>query len=125
LDPAATILFANVLSDAEQCPSQALFDTEKCRRGQALKPRTECCCQPVAFMIAAMVVPFGWRSNASTASCFEEAAASADAGFVATALNLGFIFDCKRSPTLAAPFAARRDLPAVPVAFGFDLLAAI
>src|SRR3984957_1881508 len=38
----------------------------------AKKPRTECCCQSVAFMIAAIVVPFGCRSIPSTASCFDE-----------------------------------------------------
>ena len=26
-------------------------------------PRTECCCQPVAFMIASIVVPFGCRQK--------------------------------------------------------------
>src|SRR6266403_5188866 len=39
----------------------------------AKKPRTECCCQSVAFMIAAMVVPFGCRSIPRTVSCFDEA----------------------------------------------------
>jgi hypothetical protein len=35
----------------------------------AKKPRTECCCQPVAFMMAAIVVPLGCLSRARTASC--------------------------------------------------------
>src|SRR5258708_28722891 len=39
----------------------------------AKKPRTECCCQSVSFMIAAIVVPFGCRSIPSTVSCFDEA----------------------------------------------------
>jgi hypothetical protein len=34
------------------------------------KPRTEWGCQPVAFMIVAIVVPLGSLSKASTASCF-------------------------------------------------------
>src|ERR1700745_3133598 len=34
------------------------------------KPRTERGCQPVAFMIEAIVVPWGSLSKASTASCF-------------------------------------------------------
>src|SRR5450631_1618219 len=38
----------------------------------AKKPRTECCCQSVAFMIAAIVVPFGCRSIPRTVSCFDE-----------------------------------------------------
>src|SRR5712671_3269213 len=40
----------------------------------AKKPRTECCCQSVAFMIAAIVVPFGCCNMPSTVSCLEEAA---------------------------------------------------
>jgi hypothetical protein len=39
------------------------------RTTAAKKPRTECCCQPVAFMMAAIVVPFGCLSRARTASC--------------------------------------------------------
>jgi hypothetical protein len=34
------------------------------------KPRTEWGCQPVAFMMAVIVVPLGCRSKARTASCF-------------------------------------------------------
>src|SRR5438876_9592983 len=41
------------------------------RTTPAKKPRTECCCHPVAFMIAAMVAPCGRRSIAMTLSCFE------------------------------------------------------
>src|SRR5712675_2101734 len=53
----------------------------------AKKPRTECCCQSVAFMIAAMVVPFGCRSIPSTASCFDEALLDlAEAGLGAATL---------------------------------------
>ena len=39
----------------------------------AKKPRTECGCQSVAFMIAAIVVPFGCRSIPNTVSCLDEA----------------------------------------------------
>jgi hypothetical protein len=38
------------------------------RTTPARKPRTECACQPVAFMMAAMVVPCGRLSAASTAA---------------------------------------------------------
>src|SRR6516162_5159011 len=41
------------------------------RTTPAKNPRTECCCQPVAFMIAAIVVPVGCLSNASTVACLE------------------------------------------------------
>src|ERR1700731_1197178 len=39
------------------------------RTTPAKKPRTECCCQPVAFIIVAIVVPLGCLSRARTASC--------------------------------------------------------
>src|SRR6266516_2259565 len=40
------------------------------RTTPAKKPRTECCCQPVAFMIAAIVAPLGCLSRVRTTSCF-------------------------------------------------------
>src|SRR5260221_13516086 len=39
------------------------------RTTRAKKPRTECCCHPVAFMIAAIVVPLGCLSSPRTVSC--------------------------------------------------------
>src|ERR1700731_1938973 len=49
----------------------------------AKKPRTECCCQSVAFMIPAMVVPLGSRNIARTVACFDDAAVvSFGTGFV-------------------------------------------
>src|ERR1019366_382975 len=39
------------------------------RTTPAKKPRTECCCQPVAFMMAAIVAPLGCLSTARTATC--------------------------------------------------------
>src|ERR1700741_4684670 len=42
------------------------------------KPRTEWGCQPVAFMIVAIVVPWGSLSKASTASCLVPLAAEAE-----------------------------------------------
>src|SRR6266852_1017632 len=38
----------------------------------AKKPRTECCCQSVAFMIAAIVVPLGSCNIFSTADCLDD-----------------------------------------------------
>src|SRR6266478_4682457 len=37
----------------------------------AKKPRTECCCQPVAFMIAGIVAPLGWLSSAMMVAFLE------------------------------------------------------
>src|SRR5262249_870499 len=39
------------------------------RTTPAKKPRTECSCQPVVFMIAAIVAPLGCPSRVRTASC--------------------------------------------------------
>src|SRR6516165_4057299 len=45
LDPAATLVFADVLRQVEQCPGQSSLDTEKCRRSQGViglsKPASE------------------------------------------------------------------------------------
>jgi hypothetical protein len=72
----------------------------------AKKPRTECCCQSVAFMIAAMVAPFGRRSMASTVACLEERASRGRAGLEVAVLA----FD--DPPALAGRFAGRGDLAA-------------
>src|SRR5882757_950169 len=47
------------------------------RTTAAKKPRTECCCQPVVFMIVAIVAPLGWLSSAITVACLEVARAVA------------------------------------------------
>src|SRR6187455_2699606 len=47
------------------------FSLSFLRTTPARKPRTECCCQPVAFIIAAMVVPSGDDSSATTRDCLE------------------------------------------------------
>src|SRR6266478_3195365 len=92
----------------------------------AKKPRTECCCQPVAFMIAAIVVPFGSYSIFSTADCLddEDAGDFADAAFVAAAL-VAVGFDRAGTLLLAGRFTLRDDLRAVFADFDFDLLVAI
>jgi hypothetical protein len=41
------------------------------RTTPAKNPRTECCCQWVARMMAAIVAPSGRASIASTRACFE------------------------------------------------------
>src|SRR5271155_4187818 len=51
----------------------ALFDVSAkpsfLRTTPAKNPRTECCCQPVAFTMSAILVPLGSLSRARTASC--------------------------------------------------------
>jgi hypothetical protein len=51
--------------------SVAFCDVETTGLGIMKNPRTVCCCQPVIFMISAMVAPCGWVSRAITAACLE------------------------------------------------------
>src|SRR6266568_1444134 len=62
--PAATryIRSPSALSDVIVKPSFL-------RTTLAKKPRTECCCHPVAFMIAVIVVPLGCLSSPRIVSC--------------------------------------------------------
>ena len=93
----------------------------------AKKPRTECCCQSVAFIIAAIVVPFGSFSIVSTADCFddEDAGDFEDAACEAAALVAAVDFDRAGTALLAWRFAVRDDLRLVFAGFDFDLLVAI
>src|ERR1700730_8601288 len=93
----------------------------------AKKPRTECCCESVAFMIAAIVVPLGSCSIFSTADCLddEEAGDFDDTAFEVVAVDEAGGFDRTAAPLLAERFAVRDDLRAVFAGFGFDLLMAI
>src|SRR6202158_1208054 len=93
----------------------------------AKKPRTECCCQSVAFMIAAIVAPFGSYSIFSTADCFddEDAGDFDEAAFEATALVAAVGFDRAGTLLLAGCFTVRDDLRAVFADFDFELLVAI
>src|SRR3982074_797078 len=81
----------------------------------AKKPRTECCCQSVAFMIAAIVVPFGSYSIFSTADCLddEDAGDFDDAAFEATALVAAVGLARAMTLLLAGRFTVRDDLRAV------------
>src|SRR5262245_45734112 len=47
------------------------FSLRRLRTTPARKPRTECCCQPVAFIIASIVAPAGDFSIAITLACLE------------------------------------------------------
>ena len=51
------------------------FSFNRLRTTPARKPRTECCCQPVAFIMAAIVAPSGDCSIAITRDCFEPVSA--------------------------------------------------
>src|SRR5262245_25274842 len=55
------------------------------RTTPAKNPRTLCCCHPVAFMIAAIVVPLGWLNIASTFACLEFERGPAVVAFLAGA----------------------------------------
>src|ERR1700740_649301 len=109
------------------------------RTTPAKKPRTECCCQPVAFIMAAIVTPLGWPRRARTASCLvllrREGVLSAFAGLFTRCLaraNLALVrvLRCDiwrslfsydgiqrrhhRSPTMAASPAGRDPARATP-----------
>src|SRR6202035_3145797 len=93
----------------------------------AKKPRTECCCQPVAFMIAVMVAPFVSQSILSTADCLDDADAGAlgKARFEAAALVPGRSLDRATILLMARRFGLRADLRRVFADFDFSLLVAI
>src|SRR6266568_1053754 len=89
--PAATryIRSPSTLSDVSVKPSFL-------RTTPAKKPRTECCCHPVAFMIATIVVPLGCLSRLSTVSCLVPPRVEAEAfsifdGFFARLAGATFI----------------------------------
>src|SRR5262249_44733386 len=50
---------------------EASLSLRRLRTTPARKPRTECCCQPVAFIIASIVAPTGDLSIAITRACLE------------------------------------------------------
>src|SRR5467141_4865468 len=66
--PAATRYMRSPLAFSDVSVKPSFFRTTP-----AKKPRTECCCQPVAFMMAAMVAPCRPCSMAITAACFDSA----------------------------------------------------
>src|ERR1700716_2728883 len=67
------------------------------RTTPAKKPRTECCCHPVGFMIAAIVVPLVCLSSPRTFSCLvpprvePEATLPFFAGFFARLAGVTFV----------------------------------
>src|SRR5580704_8689249 len=79
----------------------------------AKKPRTECCCQSVAFMIAAIVVPFGSYSIFSTIDCLDdEDACDFDGATFEAALVVAVSFG-RAGLLMAGRFTVRDDLRAV------------
>src|SRR3954453_15924619 len=64
---------------------EASLSLRRLRTTPARKPRTECCCQPVAIIIAAIVAPPGDCSIAMPWACLEPA--SAFGGFATPLAN--------------------------------------
>src|SRR4029077_1528759 len=93
------------------------FSLRRLRTTPAKKPRTECRCQPVACMIAAIVAPFGDESRAMTRDCFEP-------GFNVSAFRLRTAF-CPDRPAVAAGFdwAGTWRVPLDSAVLGVDLAA--
>src|ERR1700737_4747842 len=88
----------------------------------AKKPRTECCCQSVPLMMAATVVPLGWRSIASTASCLEgEGADAFDGAALAMVAEEVAGFDRAEPLIFSGRLAMRADLRSPFADFGLVL----
>src|SRR4029453_45900 len=66
------------------------FSLRRLRTTPARNPRTECCCQPVAFIIAAIVAPAGDCSIAMTRDCLVPGSALCGRGGLAIASGDGF-----------------------------------
>src|SRR5438445_963056 len=81
------------------------------RTTPARKPRTECCCQPVACIMAAIVAPAGACSMAMTRDCFES-------GLML--LPLGSIVVCCEG--FAAPPAAADEAERIFTDFDMEIL---
>src|SRR4029453_13281336 len=88
------------------------------RTTPARKPRTECDCQPVAFVSAAMVAPPGERSIFIAADCFVPGwTAAGGVPFCPAFLGFGRILD------FAAHFAAVRFFAAFVIGISFGSVA--
>ena len=61
-------------------PTSRRTSSRRLRTTPARKPRTECGCQPVAFIIASIVAPVGDCSKAMTRDCFEPRSALLGSG---------------------------------------------
>src|SRR5258708_14648011 len=84
------------------------------RTTPARKPRTECCCQPVACIMAAIVAPAGDCSMAMTRDCFEPRSAF---------LPLGSIVVCCEG--FAVPPAAYRTAERFFTGFDMEILQSV
>src|ERR1700738_5282058 len=92
----------------------------------AKKPRTECCCQSVAFMIAAIVVPLGSCSIFSTADFLDDEDAGDFDDAVLEAVAVGAAgFDRAATLLFTARFIVRGDLRAVFAGLDLRLVVAI
>src|SRR2546429_3081637 len=83
---------------------RASLSLRRLRTTPARKPRTECCCQPVACIMAAIVAPVGDCSMAMTRDCFEPGLAFLPLGSIVVCCE-GFA-----APPAAVDAAAERFL---------------
>jgi predicted phage terminase large subunit-like protein len=83
IDELCSLVGLNPRRSVQPLPStffQPSFSLRRLRTTPARKPRTECGCQPVAFIIASIVAPVGDCSNAMTRDCFEPRSALLGSG---------------------------------------------
>src|SRR6266436_373792 len=71
------------------------------RTAPAKNPRTECCCHPVSFMIAAIVAPCGRLSSAIMLACLVSARARAGSAWSSPVLFRGLLGDLLVLPCFA------------------------
>src|SRR5258707_4947492 len=78
------------------------------RTTPARKPRTECCCQPVAVIIAAIVAPGGDCNIAMTRDCFERVSGLLALG--SAVCGAAFAAGTGAGPDIAGRFLADFDI---------------
>src|ERR1700675_2819160 len=75
------------------------------------KPRTECCCHPVCFMTAAIVVPCGRLNSATTLACLEPARDRGDLSRPLSRGLAGAVVDLRRLTEGAGGFLVASSAP--------------
>ena len=93
-----------------------MFSFSRLRAAPAKKPRTECCCQPVTFMTAAIVVPADDCSIAMTRDCFVLRSPP-------SLLTFALVFDCDGDldATGRADLAREEEVLTARFLAGFDI----
>jgi hypothetical protein len=108
---AACLALASLRADDAMVRSPSVFSETRVRpsffrTAPAKKPRTECCCHPVTFMMAAIVVPCGRLNIAITLACLESARVRGGSVFPLFPGLAGAFADLRRLADAAGGFLA-------------------